>query len=159
MKKLRKIRFLMYVLPLTFFYVEISAQIPKDANVIIVKGVAYEEVLNKLLDSGYKIETRDKELKTAKTENKVYPSSWNAAYRIHVRMKDTIAYLSGTFTAPYSSAIFGSNDKDPLFKDDPVYNLSNNKGETKKKSLPGMPFLWINRLALSFGKPVEYLKQ
>lgn len=150
---LRLFSFLFFVSATSF------SQIPRDASVVIVKGVTFNQVCSALLDSGYRIESRDIEMQTVKTENKLFPIAWNAAYRIHVRVKDSTAYLSGTFTAPYSTAIFGSNTKDPLFKDDPVYNLTNNKGETKKKSLPAVPFMEVNKFALSFGKPVEYMVQ
>lgn len=135
------------------------SQIPPKANVIVVKGVSFRDVCTALLDAGYRIETRDIDLQTAKTENKVYPSTWNAAYRIHVRMKDSIVYLSGSYTAPYANNGLTNKTTDPMFKDDPAYNLTNRKGETKKTNLPSIPFLEIQKFALSFNKPVEYLVQ
>lgn len=128
-------------------YVTVIGQIPKNAKVISVKGVGYEEVVHRLLDSGYVIEKRYNDLQTAKTEPRQYPKYWNAKYVLSVRVKDSIAYLSGTIVAG------------ELFQNDPISNHVNRKGETLPKSIYGYPFLLMNKFALSFNKPVEYLKQ
>lgn len=124
-------------------------QIPKDANTILVKGVSFSEVCNALLDSGYVIDKKDNDLQTARTESKQYPKYWNARYVLNIRVKDSIAYISGTFTGADGA----------LFKDDPISNHSNRKGETLPKSIYGYPFLLMKNFALSFNKPVEYRKQ
>lgn len=129
--------------------------IPSKANQIIVKGVTFAELCSKLLDAGYLIEKKDTDLQTVKTEPKIYPKGWNAAYKIYARVKDTSIYISATLTAPWSQALTGSV-KDPLWRDDPSYHHTNKKGVTHTKSLVGMPFMWANEFALSFGKPVEY---
>lgn len=139
----------------------VAAQtIPPKANVIIVKGVSFMEVCNSLLDHGYAIKTKDNELQTAITEPQKYPKYWNAGYVINIRVKDSAAYISGTFTAPFSSyAIVGGAGRGSLWNGDPVYHHTNRKGVTHPKSLIGYPFTLMNEFALSFGKPVEYRVQ
>lgn len=122
------------------------SQIPPKAKTIVVKGVSFNEVCNKLLDSGYSIDKKDTELQTVRTEERQYPKYWNAKYRINVRVKDSIAIFSGTFTGADGG----------LFKDEPVYYHTNNKGKQYPKSLIGYPFLIINDLVKSFNKPIEY---
>lgn len=155
------IKVIFYVFILTVWCHNGYGQIPKDVNVIIVKGVSYEEVLNRLLDSGYKIDKKDSELKTVLTEHKPYPKYWNAAYRLFIRVKDSIAAIQGTFTGPWDDpfATTASTNKNYLWRDVPIRNHVNKKGVTYPKSNHGYPFLLINDFALSFGRPVEYLKQ
>lgn len=131
--------------------------IPPGAKTIIVKGVAFSEVCNALLDSGYSLEKKDAELQVVRTEPKVYPKYWNAAYKINIRVKDSVAYITGTFTAPYEQ-IFTSaaNKTDPLWNNDPVYNHTNKKGKPYPKSMIGYPFILMNRFAQCFGKEVTY---
>ena len=155
-----KLLLLTYVFVLTCLYGHLPGQIPKNANTIVVKGVSFIEVCNKLLDSGYTLESKDAELQAARTEPKVYPRYWNAAYKILVRVKDSTAYFKGTFTSPYVHLLTkAANKTDPLFNNDPAYNHVNKKGMTYPKSIIGYPFLLINKFVLSFNKPVEYLKQ
>ena len=121
-------------------------QIPNHSKTIIVKGVSFLQVCNALLDSGYAIEKKDNELQTAATEAKQYPKLWNATYKINIRVKDSVAYLSGTFT--------GANGG--LFKGEPVEYLTNKKGQVQSKHLFTYPFLLINYFAKGFNKQIEY---
>ena len=92
----------------------VSAQtIPKDVNVIIVKKVGFLEVCNALLDSGYTISKKDNDLQTVSTEVKQFPRLWNATYVVNIRVKDSVAYISGTVTAPPGGG---------LCFNDPIYN-------------------------------------
>lgn len=140
-----------YLLILLLFpSISFSQPVLKDASVIKVKGVGFLEVCNALLDSGYTIASKDNDLQTAKTDIVDFPKLWNACYIIHIRVKDSVAYISGTFTAPGRTG--------GLFKDEPITNVVNRKGETLRKSVSGYPFTILQSFALSFGKPVEYLK-
>lgn len=137
-----------------------QAQIPNKANTIVVKGVTFDEVCSALLDKGYFIEKKNEGLGTVKTEIRVYPKRYNAAYIVNVRIKDSAAYFSGTFTAPYEQPFTSAASKmEPLWNNDPVVATVNKKGELNAKSLQGYPFSLIDELAKSFGRPVEYLKQ
>src|SRR5574340_1221919 len=120
-----------------------SQTIPRDANTILVKGVSFTEVCNALLDSGYSIDKKDAELQTVRTEVKNYPKHWNATYVINIRVKDSVAYISGTFTTPPNGG---------LFKDEPITYITNKKGKAYPKSLSGSAFNWLNQFALSFKK-------
>ncbi len=79
-----------------FVYLPVFSQ-QKGDKTIIVKGVSFMEVCTNLLDKGYSIDKKDTELQTVKTEETQYPKFWNAKYRINVRVKDSVAYISGTF--------------------------------------------------------------
>lgn len=126
----------------------INAQnIPKDANVIIVKKVGFLEVCNALLDSGYTISKKDNELQTVSTESKLYPKLYNATYKINIRVKDSTAYISGTVTAPPGGG---------LYVNEPLFNHTNRKGVTFPKSMFGYPFLLLNNFAQSFKKEISY---
>lgn len=131
--------------------------IPQKSNTILIKGVTFQEVCNKLLDSGYVIEKKDNDLQTIRTEFKEYPKSYNAAYKISVRVKDSIAFMTVNFTAPYDQWLTKAANKiDPLWNNERSYYQENKKGKVYSKNIYVQPFLWINLLALSFGKPVEY---
>lgn len=143
---MKKILLLLLILPV----IGLSQNILKDANTIVVKGITFIDVCNKLLDDGYSIDKKDNDLKTVKTEKKEYPKYWNATYIVNIRVKDSSAYISGTYTAPPNGG---------LFKDEPVTNLCNKRGETYQKSMEGYIFLLLNEFALSFKKEVSYLKR
>lgn len=138
------IKVTIYVFLLSLFCVDVIAQIPKNTNVISVKGVGYDQILERLLDSGYVIERRYNDLQTVKTEPKQYPRYWDGKYVINIRVKDSVAFITGTFSA-------GN-----LFKDEPVSYVWKN---LSRKSMVGVPFYIIDNFAKSFNKPVEYLKQ
>lgn len=121
-----------------------------DATVIIAKGVSFERVCNALLDSGYAIEKKDNDLMTVRTENRQYPNKWNATYLINIRIKDSSAYISGTFTAPPGGG---------LFKNEPIRNWTNRKGETKTSSLGGYPFVILDAFAHGLSGQIAYAKQ
>lgn len=150
----------MKVLIIIFFLPFAAAgQVLPNANTIIVKGVGFGQVCNALLDSGYVIDKKDNDLQTVRTESKEYPKMYNAAYKISVRVKDSVAYITGTFIAPYDQFLTPAAGKsDPLFNNDPVYYHCNKKGKPYPKSLAGYPFLLINNWAKCFGKELEYQK-
>jgi hypothetical protein len=128
----------------------VAQNILKDANVITVKGVSFNEVCNALLDSGYVIDKKDSELQTVRTEKKKFPKYWKAIYTVNIRVKDSIAYISGLLTSPPEGG---------LFVDQPISNHTNSKGKTFPKSMYGYPFLLLNDFALGFKKEVGYLKK
>jgi hypothetical protein len=127
-----------------------AQNIPSEVNTILVKNVKFIDVCNALLDSGYTIEKKDNDLQTVETSIKQYPKLWNATYVVHVRVKDSTAYFSVTYTAPPNGG---------LFKNETASNLTNKKGVTLKKSLDGYIFLLLNDFALSFKRETRYLKK
>jgi len=120
----------------------------KGDNTIKVHGISFLEICNALLDAGYAIDKKDNELQTATSEVKDYDKYWNASYKVSLRVKDSIAYITGLFTAPGRSG--------GVFKDEPMQYLVNRKGEVQKKALATYPFLLLNVFALSLGKQVTY---
>lgn len=143
-----------------FFAVNAHSQIPKNCKTIIVKNVGFNEVCNLLLDSGYIIERKDNDIKTLVTEMKPYGKKFNAAYKINVRIKDSIAYISGYFTAPYDKFTMQliQGNTVPLFDNEPVIAALDKKGELKMNTLTGFAFSKILLLAESFKKQIEFLK-
>lgn len=133
-----------------FVYLPVFSQ-QKGDKTIIVKGVSFMEVCTNLLDKGYSIDKKDTELQTVKTEEKQYPKFWNAKYRINVRVKDSVAYISGTFTVADGQ----------LFKDDPIEFTTNKKGEPYSKHIATYPFLLIKEFAETLnksGQEISYSK-
>lgn len=122
--------------------------IPKDANTIVVKGVKFLDVCNALLDAGYTIEKKDTELGTAETKIANYGKYFNATYKFHLRTKDTIAYLTATYTAPPGGG---------LFFNDIATNLVNKKGVRLTNRIGSYPFELLNQFALSLKKELDYL--
>lgn len=129
-----------------------TAQVPRNAKTIIVKNVSFAEVCSQLLDKGYIIEKKDDHLQTVRTEQRRYTIGWNAAYKMDIRVKDSVAYITGTFSSPHDR----SNNENPLYNNDPIYNHTSKSGKPHSKSLPGYAFAMMNEFALSFHKPIEY---
>lgn len=127
-----------------------SQEIAPNANTIIIKGVTFKQVCMSLLDSGFVIDKKDSDFETVSTKPKEFPKLWNAEYLINVRVKDSVAYISGLFSAPPGGG---------LFYNSPVYNHCKKNGQPHPKSLARYPFMLINSFAKCFGKPLEYMKQ
>src|SRR5690349_15420436 len=125
----------------------IFSQAPKGANVIVVKNIGYEELLNALLDKGYFIAKKDNELKIASTERRqlsnIDPSS---NFLIRVRVKDSTAYIYGEVNIVYSSA--GFNDE--------KYVAVENDG--MKFSQKQQAFTKIDEFARGLQKEITYLQ-
>jgi hypothetical protein len=127
----------------------IKAQIPKNANAIEVQGVTFREVVSRLLDSNYTIAKIDSNYQTAETA----PKYWNNPYTmvVKVRVKDSTATITGTFRygnkEDYQQ---GSISWIAAGSDNTIANIK--QWEHKRTN----PFALMNRIALSFGKPVAY---
>jgi hypothetical protein len=139
-------------------------QAPKDANTIIVEGVSFNDICIKILESGYGFEQKDKELQYLRTEPILYKKYWNGAYKINVRVKDSVAYFTGIAKVPYDTDVLGIgrgvNNKDRAWSNsDRIRYQTNKKGQPLYKSAACHPFLLMNDFVKSFGKPVTYAKQ
>ena len=143
-------KLIILLLLLSCHLISFSQDIPNGVNTIAVKGLKFIDVCNKSLDSGYTIEKKDNDLQTAQTDVRFYPKYWNASYVFYIRVKDSITYLSATFTAPPDSKIL---------LNEPVINHLNKKGKVLSKSLDVYVFLLLNKFALSFHKEISYLKK
>lgn len=72
----------------------LSQEPPKNATGITVAGTDLLTVANALLDKGFKIDKKDNELGTLKTEERGYENNiWYLV--IDVRVKDSIAHITG----------------------------------------------------------------
>jgi hypothetical protein len=67
----------------------------KGDNTILVKGVTFDQVVNALLDKGYKIDKLDKDFKTVKTEYCECRPKYSYQILLNVRVKDSVAAISG----------------------------------------------------------------
>lgn len=87
---------ILFILPAIIF-----SQTKKD-NLIIVKGISFDTVVNTLLDNGYFIEQKDMKDGTIITKPKPvnYANSGKARYEattmiLYIRVKDSIAKIIG----------------------------------------------------------------
>lgn len=142
---MKRMLLLLLLLPL----LGISQEIPPNANTIIVKGITFKQACMSLLDSGYVIDKKDNDLETVSTKPRQYPKLWNAEYLINIRFKDSVAYFTGSFSAPPGGG---------LFFNEPVYNHCKKNGQPYPKSMIRYPFILITNFAKCFEKPIEYLK-
>lgn len=128
---------ILYLVAIIFISVNTMAQ-SKGDNTITVKGVGFMQVCNALLDSGYLVKKKDNDLQTAETDFKNGTGKASLfKYKLLVRVKDSTA----TITGHHYHVLF--NDLD----------YTRNTKDSK------LPFNEMKRFALSFGKPVEYLKK
>jgi len=112
----------------------------------MLRPVSFNQVANALLDAGYLIDKKDNDLQTLKTEAKQFPKYWDAKYVINIRVKDSVAYITGRIHAA------------TIFTDDPSYYQTNNKGALFEKGLFGYPFSLMIDFAKSLGGTIEYKK-
>lgn len=128
---------------------------PKKANLVIVKGVSFQQVCQQLVDLGYNIEKKDNDLHTVRTEYKEYTKSFNAAYRLNIRVKDSTAYIAGQYCAPWWRP-GTNNNQDRLWQDSPAFNTPNRKGEMNPKTMQGYAFGKMNDFAIALNGQIEY---
>lgn len=153
---------LISLLAISSLNISICAQEPPPkAKTIIVKGINYSQILEILLDKKIEIEKRDAELQTVRTGPIVYPRYYNGAYKMDIRVKDSTAYFSGLWVAPYetqfASLLVGSHINDPKWDNSQfIYNRCDRKGRPLKKSIDGYPFWLMVDFVKSLGKEVEY---
>ena len=127
----------------------ISSAQPKKANTIIVKGVQFKEVANALLDAGYEIAKSDSSLGTIKTEYKLGTGELKyVKVSIFVRIKDSVATITGKW---YNTIVMNAFASKFTTEDNESLIVQNTNGGYK------LCFQEMNKLALSFNKPVEYL--
>lgn len=150
---------ILLILSCAFLTLSASSQdIPIKANIILVHGVSFKEVVNTLLDRGYSISKIDSNFNTVETEPKDIPNQGMVQQMIlKVRVKDSITTITGLFGFPANTNNqyrAGSLGAMIAGVDMPIANFKM-WGKRKK------PTAWtvMNNFALSFNKPVEYLVQ
>lgn len=124
----------------------------KGDNTIMVKGVGFLQVCNALLDAGYIIERKDDTLQTVKTEfkNGKDKNKWMNLL-LNIRIKDSTAIITGQW---YNTMFVGSKflGQEQSIENS-TYKIENTSGN------PKACFKEMKNFALSFKKPVEYLKK
>ena len=136
-------KYLLTILLCTSYICSYSQDIPKNAETIVIKGVSFLDMCNRLLDSGYVIATKDNDLQTVTTVKKEYPRYWNGTYYITIRVKDSAAMLKVLYEMPLGNGT--------------GFYLVNKKGKPQLKSNVTVPWLEGYKIANSFGLPLEFL--
>ena len=140
-------KFLILVLFMNFVVIAQAQDIPKKANVIVVKGVSFDEVTNQLLDKGYFIDKTDASLHLITTKETTCRKDKGTFVTYMIRIKDSSAIIKGTCTNHVGYTISGVIINAENYE---IVNKGGNIGILK------IAFHDMNNLALSFNKPVEY---
>lgn len=127
-----------------------SQDIPKNANVIVVKGVTFEKVVNSLLDSGFVIEKIDKEYQTLKTEYKKLCKDCIPEIQFYVRVKDSVLTITGKWRSDLN--IFGGFDTNKSKDEALIFEIKNEKNKVPRESFKAM-----NKFAISLKGEIQYL--
>jgi hypothetical protein len=94
------------LLAIILFAASAKAQdVPCGATTIVVRNISFNSICSTLLDSGYLLDRKDADLQTVSTQPRAYPKRFSATYVINVRVKDSAAYFTTTFTAPKDGSI------------------------------------------------------
>lgn len=125
-----------------------AQSIPNKANLVIIKGVSFDQLCNTLLDSGYAIASKQNDIQQVTTEMRQYQKA-NAAYKIVARVKDSVVYMRAYFTAPYSFS------DAPLWKDQRAVAVVSGKGKMKTETFSGYPFYRMLNIARSLSPTLE----
>jgi hypothetical protein len=127
-----------------------SQDIPKNADIIIVHSVTFDKVVNSLLDSGYIIEKMDKDFQTLKTEYRKLCKDCIPEIIFNVRVKDSIATITGKWrsTGNFIGGLSSNKDADNAL----IFDIKN-----EKTKVPRMAFQAMKTFALSLNGNVMYL--
>ena len=134
------------LLTLTAVCQKVKDTIPKKANLIVVKGVSFDEAINALLDRNYLIELKDTGLKLIQTKMKTVKSF---SMSLAIRIKDSSANITGIVNANTDVNISGV-----IVKSDDLQIRKAAKGSGMNKAWEEM-----QALALSFNKSIVYKTQ
>lgn len=140
------------LLILSFFFVTFCKSQSKGDNTILVKGVTFDQVVNALLDSGYRIDKIQKDFKTVKTEYRDICSNCVPQMIFDIRVKDSIATIKGTWRSDggiLGQALTGNKKNDYIY-----FDIQNIKGKIDKYI-----FNKMDSFARSFSGIISYAKQ
>lgn len=82
-----------------------AQDIPCGTTTIVVHNVSFKNICSSLLDSGYLLDGKDADMQTVSTQPRAYPKRFSATFVINVRVKDSAAHFTTTFTAPKDGSI------------------------------------------------------
>jgi hypothetical protein len=128
---------ILFILILIVPLVSSSQTFEKGTNVIKIKGVSFQEVLQHLVDVGYSFKKVDSNYHYVITEFKDV-NKYTFTIQYDVRWKDSIATVKGK-----------------VENGGMVFDV----GYYKPQSIIKRGFLMMNNFATWFNKPIEYLKE
>jgi hypothetical protein len=141
--------------PLIFFLLSLctvcacAQEVPKNAGVIVVKGVHFSRVVSQLTDSsGYEIKKLNNEDFIVKTKFKKTCGDCITAISINVRVVDSVASITGKWSVKGG---FLSGLRDKIDDEEFVYDIKNEKGKQAKEAFKAM-----NAFALSLKSEISY---
>jgi hypothetical protein len=135
----------MRLLTLAFLLIagSVTAQTKGD-NLIIVNGVNFRDAMISTLNAGYQIADKDESMGTFSTAAKT--EKHGSSRIIHVRIKDSIAYITGDFNLNMSFGTF--------IRVEPTYEPIVWKGW--KTGAYRLNFVLMENLAKAFGGEIKY---
>jgi hypothetical protein len=122
---------------------------PKGTNTITITDIGFNQIASALLDSGFVIDKSDRDLGYIKTEYKPLCSKCVPQIYLNVRIKDSIATLTGGWRSNVNIFALNSNkDQYYLF---PI--------QQEKSKVPRKCFEYMDGFAKAFDRPISYSKR
>lgn len=143
-------KFIITVALVLFMNTIVAQEIPKNTTTIIVKGVAFDKVVNCLLDSGFVIDKIDKEYQTLKTEYRKLCKDCIPEILFNVRVKDSVVTISGKWRSDLN--LFGAAETQTGKENAYVFEIKNEKNKVPKEAFKAM-----NKFALALKGEVQYI--
>ncbi len=143
-KKMVTIFFLILFLPL------LCISQNRNDNLIVSKGIGFNQIVEILLDNGYNIDKIDSNYKTLKTEYKKLCSDCIPEIMLEVRVKDSIAFMKGKWRSNgglIGNVLSGNNDY-------MYFDIMN-----EKQKVPKQCFSEMDKIAKLFSNDITYSKQ
>ncbi|MFN8306171.1 MAG: hypothetical protein U0T79_05320 [Ferruginibacter sp.] len=130
-----KVAFILLILPLF-----VNGQ-PKNTNQIVVHNIGFDTALNRLLDAGYNIDKKDREIGTIKTEYKFMTGFLYNSYKhlLYITVIPEGIRITGTWET--------TGGQGEIFQ----FPITKRKSEMDKKF-----FNIMNDFAKTFGQPIDY---
>jgi len=126
-----------------------SQNIPKNADIIIVKGVIFDKVVNLLLDSGFAVEKMDKDFHTVETEYRKLCKDCIPEISFNIRVKDSIVTITGKWRSTGNILATAESKKD--LENAFVFDIKNEKAK-----VPRMAFDAMKKFARSLNGEISF---
>lgn len=124
-------------------------EIPKNAGIIVIKSIGFDEAMSKLIDSShYEVKKLNKDNMYVRTKFKKACDDCITAVSISLRVVDSVAYINGKWT---TKGGFLSGLKDKIDDEEFVYDIKNEKGRPAKEAFKAML-----TFALSLNRELSY---
>lgn len=122
-------------------------EIPKKANVIVIKGVGFDQIVSKLEAAKYEFSSINKDNQTLRTKFMKICDDCKTAVSIRIRVLDSVASITGKWTMK-GGFLTGLRDK--IDDEEFLNEVKNAKGMDRDV------FNFVNLLALSLNGTVSY---